>query len=319
MTAASAGIDRPVLPYVAGTSDVSERQREDHWRSVFNGLWGAVDLRQADSGAMEGSLHSRRVGDLVFNRIEFGHQVFERSRANLRKVDRPFYSLTFPERGEAIGRVGQSIERLTPGHAYLLNTGLPSELTVDREYGTFNILIPVQALERRLGQQVDLFSRTIEQPDPILHVTRKIVSELTGPDAAQDSRTSLFLSEQLLDLVAYFLQSGGRLSEDTLAKKAMRERVSQYLDHAYHIPTLTPQQIASDCGISRSYLYKLFPDDAPIMELVKKRRLDAAYRLIANSNGELNLTRIAMDCGFTSSSEFSRLFKAHFGTPPSRV
>lgn len=312
-------MEAPVLPYVASTTDVAEQQREELWRSVFSGLWGAVDVRRSSAGFLEGSLHSRKIGALTFNRIKFGHQSFERSRTHLKRLDSPFYSLTFPEYGAAVGRVGNSSAKLEPGNVYLLNTGLPSELKVEQAYSTFNILIATADLERRLGRQVDLFGRSIEQPSSILEITRTIISELSRQDSDADPRAGLFLSEQLLDLVAYYLLNGGRMSEDTLAKKAARENVDRYIERRFSDPRLSPEDIARDCGISRSYLYRLFSDDVSVMEKVRIKRLQKAYGSIVNNHAGLTLTQIAMNCGFASSSEFSRLFKAHFGTPPSKL
>lgn len=48
----------------------------------------------------------------------------------------------------------------------------------------------------------------------------------------------------------------------------------------------------------------------------KRLRLEKAARLIALRGP--SLTQIALDCGFESSADFSRSFKAHFKTAPSR-
>lgn len=47
----------------------------------------------------------------------------------------------------------------------------------------------------------------------------------------------------------------------------------------------------------------------------KRVRLDHALTLISRK-GSRSLTQIALACGFTSSSDFSRAFKHRFGTPP---
>ncbi|MFV0512776.1 MAG: helix-turn-helix domain-containing protein [Jhaorihella sp.] len=312
-------IENHSLPFIASTVDVAQHERTEYWRSVFNGLWGAVDIHEAGQGLLGGSLFSRKSGGLTFNRISFGHQQFERSHRHIKRLDAPFYSLTFPEHGEAIGCVGSSVEKLRPGHVYLLNTGLPSKLVVDREYATFNILIPTPALERRLGRQVDLYSRAIEQPTSVLEVARKIIAELSVADATGDTRGSEFLSEQLLDMIVYYLSVGGGMSEDSLARKAAREKISAYIYRNYRDPALSPTSIAEVFGISRSYLYKLFSDELPVMEQIKVRRLHEAHQLLSNRPAGQTLTRIAMNCGFSSSSEFSRVFKARFGYPPSRL
>jgi AraC-like DNA-binding protein len=78
---------------------------------------------------------------------------------------------------------------------------------------------------------------------------------------------------------------------------------------------LTPMGIARQCGVSRSYLYQLFSDGPPIMERVRRRRLRAAREMIERGGG-MSITDIAMNCGFSSSSELSRQFRAEYGVAP---
>jgi AraC family transcriptional regulator len=51
-------------------------------------------------------------------------------------------------------------------------------------------------------------------------------------------------------------------------------------------------------------------------DFVRRLRLEKALRLMAGPRAP-SLTTIALGCGFTSSSDFSRCFKRRFGVPPS--
>ncbi len=60
----------------------------------------------------------------------------------------------------------------------------------------------------------------------------------------------------------------------------------------------------------------------PLGEFVKRLRLERALTLMAqkgwSARRQPSLTDIAFACGFASSSDFTRCFKAHFGVAPSR-
>lgn len=101
------------------------------------------------------------------------------------------------------------------------------------------------------------------------------------------------------------------------AMQSVRARVLDFVDENFRNAGLNPLNIATECGISRSYLYKVFADDKPVMEHLKHRRLKAACEMIRIQRKRVSLTAVAMACGFTSSSEFSRLFKKEFGVKPS--
>lgn len=50
-------------------------------------------------------------------------------------------------------------------------------------------------------------------------------------------------------------------------------------------------------------------------QFVKRVRLERALRIMSH-NPKRPLTQVAMDCGFSSSSDFSRAFKQRYGSPP---
>ena len=54
-----------------------------------------------------------------------------------------------------------------------------------------------------------------------------------------------------------------------------------------------------------------------LASFVKRVRLERSVYLLSHRKGA-SLTEIALACGFSSSSDFSRCFRGHFGLPPSR-
>lgn len=311
-------ITSPELPLIGRSADAQSGEDRDHWRSLFSGVWGELDVKPVVEGNITGSLYSRRMGDLSFNRIEFGNQQFEKSH-NRRLQEEPFFSLSFPESGTALCEIEGNRVQLSPHNTYLLNNGLSAKLRVERDYSTFNVKIPVTALEHRLGPNAGILSRPIVQPDAIFHMMQRLIVELLLNVDDSDARTIGFMTNQMLDTVAFFLSSGGAMSDDSIAVQALRARVLAFIDAHYRNPGLTPGDIAATCGISRSYLYKIFADGPSVMERVRKRRLEAARGMLTHQERRMTMTQVALDSGFSSSSEFSRLFKKAFGVAPSRM
>ncbi|MEM8571554.1 MAG: AraC family transcriptional regulator [Pseudomonadota bacterium] len=291
----------------------------EHWRHVFGGIWGPVDLTEIGGGRLSGSLHSRQVGALKFNQIDFEHQIFKCVRGNRSERAEPFFSLTFPESGSARCYVGDQSMKLVPKHAYLINVDLSARLEVNDSYSTFNIQIPVSALEYRLGRRVGILPRSVLRPDTIYHHMQHLISKLTANPNGIGEDVLGFLSNQMLDTVAFFLTAGNSETEETLAVQCVRARVLAYLDEGYHKDQLDPATIAKDCGISRSYLYKVFSQGPSVMDHLRHRRLEAAREMLEHGLVKHSMTSVAMTCGFSSSSEFSRLFKKHFGISPSQM
>jgi AraC family transcriptional regulator len=82
--------------------------------------------------------------------------------------------------------------------------------------------------------------------------------------------------------------------------------------------SLSLSSIAAACGLGPSTLCEHFPRvvGMPVWRYVQHLRLqDAALAL---SEGATDLSRLALDLGFSSHSHFAQAFRTHFGVPPSR-
>jgi AraC family transcriptional regulator len=98
------------------------------------------------------------------------------------------------------------------------------------------------------------------------------------------------------------------------------QRVNLAIDHIVghlHEP-LQLRDLARVAMLSPFHFHRVFqalvgstPND-----FAKRLRLEKALGLMSR-NRSTSLTTIALECGFSSSSDFSRCFKQHFGVPPS--
>lgn len=97
-------------------------------------------------------------------------------------------------------------------------------------------------------------------------------------------------------------------------------RVNLAIDHIVdrlHEP-LRLRDLARSAMLSPFHFHRVFQAlvGATPAEFVKRLRLERALGLMARPRAP-SLTSIALECGFSSSSDFSRCFKQRFGVPPS--
>ena len=98
------------------------------------------------------------------------------------------------------------------------------------------------------------------------------------------------------------------------------ERVNRAIDHVVsHLrEPMRLLDLARAARLSPFHFHRVFQalvGETPA-DFVKRLRLDLALRLMARARPP-SLTAIALDCGFSSSSDFTRCFKQRFGVPPS--
>lgn len=99
--------------------------------------------------------------------------------------------------------------------------------------------------------------------------------------------------------------------------KARIDRVLLWLD-AHRDEPITPAQAASVAAFSPYHFHRVFRGvtGESLMQCLRRLRLESAARRLRNS--DVSVTDAAFDAGFDSHEGFTRAFKAHFGSAPSR-
>jgi AraC family transcriptional regulator len=77
-------------------------------------------------------------------------------------------------------------------------------------------------------------------------------------------------------------------------------------------------EVANAAGFSPFHFHRVFKAllGETLNQFVKRQRLERALFLMSHTP-RFSLTDVALDCGFASSSDFSRNFRQHYGLPPS--
>lgn len=98
------------------------------------------------------------------------------------------------------------------------------------------------------------------------------------------------------------------------------ERVNRAIDHVVgHLNgDLSLEAVARAACLSPFHFHRVFKAllGETLGQFVKRQRLERALHLMSHVPGH-SLTDVALDCGFSSSSDFSRCFRQRFGVPPS--
>ena len=97
------------------------------------------------------------------------------------------------------------------------------------------------------------------------------------------------------------------------------ERVNRAVDYVVsHLGEPLPKDVSRAALLSPFHFHRVFRSlvGITLADFVKRLRLEKALAMMAHG-GKSSLTTIALDSGFSSSSDFSRCFKQRFGVPPS--
>ncbi|MGE0480050.1 MAG: GyrI-like domain-containing protein [Phycisphaerae bacterium] len=108
-------------------------------------------------------------------------------------------------------------------------------------------------------------------------------------------------------------------AKTSAARATYLERVNRAIDHvvAHLDEPLRLRDLARAALLSPFHFHRVFQSlvgETPA-EFVKRLRLEKALTRMAHARPR-SFTALALDCGFSSSSDFSRCFKQRFGTSP---
>jgi AraC family transcriptional regulator len=98
------------------------------------------------------------------------------------------------------------------------------------------------------------------------------------------------------------------------------QRVNRALDHIVRnlAQPLRLEDVSEAACFSPFHFHRIFKGllGETLNQFVKRQRLERALYLMSHAPRR-SLTDVALDCGFSSSSDFSRSFKQRYGVPPS--
>ena len=189
-------------------------------------------------------------------------------------------------------------------------------------YHTVNLFLPQAAFDRFGGSQPNLARNALKwghgtaETEPVLqHLVMALVSGM----AVKATRDTLFADHLLEAMISHIAQSYGRLEDifsprtklapwqEKRAKELMMSRLGE---------EMKTKELAGACGISDDHFGRMFRMTTGLAphQWLRNQRLNMAQDFLLNSN--LGLSEIALICGFSHLSHFTRIFSYHIGTSP---
>lgn len=98
------------------------------------------------------------------------------------------------------------------------------------------------------------------------------------------------------------------------------DQAAAFIDAHLGDSNLGPDYLCKALGISRTALYRVFASVGGVSATILKRRLEASVLALVRSEPRPGLVkRIAGECGFRSSPQFSKAFRERYGRTPGEV
>jgi len=165
-----------------------------------------------------------------------------------------------------------------------------------------------------------MWDRIIEKQGPIVRLSDgslplSLFWELYNAVSVEKKTDAAELSVLLYKWALSLLKPDANYdSKDSGVHPAIRQ-AKRYMRENYASP-LTLEEVAARCGLSRSYLCRLFQrteNDSPLAYL-QRRRIEAAVTLLRRTDASIQA--IGSHCGFDSPSYFGKVFRRYLRLSP---
>jgi len=188
----------------------------------------------------------------------------------------------------------------------LLQTGRPDLVLLDLmmpELDGFGVLEAMQKMETARQVPVIVISAKTLTEEEMVHLNRSVSVIL---------RKGMFTSTETLAHIKDSLMHRQKLSSEAqrITRKAMA-----YI-HEHYAEPIGREDVARYAGVSEGYLSRCFTQETglSLIHYVARYRIQQAKQLL--NTGDMSITDIAMEVGFSDSNYFSRAFRREVGISP---
>lgn len=184
-------------------------------------------------------------------------------------------------------------------------------------FSFLTVYIPSRELKRISGPVLPPQDRTISANYGTGSILAANLRAFAREAFARTSNASI--KPFLPDLASMIIKT---FSQDPLPNvdtgSAAKEKITRYIEDNYMQSNLSAKQVAQACGLSERQLYRLLSNsEETFLGTVRRVRLERACGRLRREQ-DTTICEISYDCGFSSPSFFSQVFRRSYGLTPER-
>lgn len=299
------------------TDMVDENVRTDFWREIARPLFDTTHSGGGGEKMLAGSVNSLLLGSLLVGRSSFNGQENRRDRRLILTSSLDAYMVQLFVSGTLEGDCdGRSIS-VSPGDIAVFDLARSFSNRV-REGSTLIVMLPRERVDTLTGE-ASLHGTVLKAGLPITRLLTDFVISLAQVGPELDPADVPAIEEAAVALLGSSLARHAPAPDPMLAQ-ILRRRVLDFIDNNLTDPELGSATLVRRFRVSRAHLYRMFAADGGVARMVRDRRLDAAYREFRRpGTARRPITEVALELGFSNSSQFLKAFKSRFDMTPSEA
>ncbi len=305
---------------VFSTDDTLAIDRATQWNAVIANTYFPLNLHFHNPIDFQGQLSSMKLGNVGLSRLISSPVNYERRRTHIKHAQNEEYLITIPKSSPIEFRQLGKFAKCDPGGFILQRGEEPYRFMYKNPNDLFVMKVSKTSLAERVRQPDRFCAKVIDATSGCANLFTNMVMHAQKQGTKAKNSSLETVGRHLLELLGLALeeQPDIDMSSSSSVRSAHINRVDLFIRANLSNSNLSPDLISTACGISKRYLHDLFKDiNSTVCQHIRDQRLIAARDQLAQVN-EDNIADLAYRFGFSDHAQFSRLFKAKFGMPPSQ-
>lgn len=259
----------------------------------------------------------RDLGSVGISRIASDPLVSRRDAQSLRRNPLDHFFLSYLTEGQ--GRLSQdgrdTIQRA--GEFLLYDSARPFCYDMISAYSGIWLRLPRRLVLSRLGNAEAMTARSIASGSRLGALAATMLVETSQLDITNGSTAAVRVANSLMDILAAAFETATGNDVQGLARHANQlDKAKEYIVANLEDPSLNCDSLVTTLGFSRRTLNRLFAHEGTTpTRWMWQKRLERSHEML-ESGAERRVTDVALNCGFSDFSHFSRAFRSEFGVTP---
>ncbi|MFH8794706.1 helix-turn-helix domain-containing protein [Streptomyces sp. NPDC017941] len=309
------------------TEDLPAADRFDRWRDHLSQTSVPTELTCADTTDFVATQRLVDFGAVQLLAVAHPALTLARTPELIRRSDPGLLHLSLPHSGTVDVSSSHGTYRHRPGDVVVQDTSRPALMTATPEAvpgqatGTC-VFVPRELLPLPAGDLTEAFAgRRLSHRSGPGSLLGTFLGQLLADTASFCPADAPRLERVVVDLVTALLCHA--LDTDSAVARDARHRtlvlrVKDHIGRHLHDPGLSPGTVAAAHHISLSHLHRLFRGErTTVTAWIRTRRLEGVRRDLADpALRALPVHAVAARWGLVRPADFSRAFRAAYGTTP---
>jgi AraC-like DNA-binding protein len=293
------------------TSEIPDHDRFDAWRERLS-AWMEVSRPDMPSDGFRADQRTWQLGPLAVSANSGDGLLNLRDRARIRRDQLDHWLIVLPQRGQLQYDDGRNMVQVDERSLLLCGLHVPS-VTRRSEADWILAFVARDALSTIAPGFDALIGRTLNTAlggllrGHLVELVRQL-PEMTVAEVPKAAEATLAVIRAAVSGSADDCEAA-RPQLEAIQRSRVLATIRAHLGSV----RLDPERLRQMVGMSRSQLYRLFESDGGVARAIKRERLRAIRRALADPAERRHIAAIAEAMGMADPSSFGRAFRQEFG------